>query len=1078
MERAKRKEDKNAPVSLAGKCVIGQFAAPMSKHITLKADGSLLKVASKWLGASYRTLVMDDFKDWARILNAERMTSHFTLGITKPEILEAECVLKWQEREGAIARSQDHLFAAPQGTIGIFLMDVDQDTTWAKLDSEMSADVPEWKGWRKVVSQSTSAGISRTDGRPIVGAKNGLHVYLEIDNHDDLRKFGEWLEQRLWLAGHGYIFITKAGAMLPRVRHVDHAALQYQQPIFEAPPTLGEGLTQKRDEAFYIPGTGIDFGNLTPITDAEKAQIHDLIQTAKQQAAEQAKSVRKEWATSREQAIASGNVFGISEGVFGHLPSVRTDRAKAAVRLALEQDADGNTRVLTGCFPIHFDEFGFVTAADVLMDASKFGGATCADPMEPEYGGGVCKAKVFFNADSGTCIINSFAHGMQRYSLMHDDESLEFMIRGSIGNALKSDGDRLSLNANWMKMFDYSSAVSATALDRCIDLLVNAKVGLKSSIKKDLKLRARERQNASTRANSWGDDDLSSRHIRTTVFIGVKSEATIIEMEKAILATTGRYEMMQRDNHYVRLGKQRDPLLFIPDILDAEGCPVAAPEQMSIMRYDETTALFHIESTCDVMRQTSEGPTPVSVPEALLRHFLKNPNKNAPEITSILSVPFVMKDGTIVRKSGLDPVTGLYLNFKDGMFQGVPDNPTPSQCAAAVELVNDIALAGYVFDGENDRRAAFAILMTSVTRQSYQLAPAFLANAHEPGCGKTTLMSTSVFIASGIDMAVSQAGNDEEMQKGLLSQLARGAPSVIFDNLREGSSFSFPSLAALLTSIRLEGRLLGLNEIGTYHTRIFIGLTGNKIVLRNDWHRRLLVVNLRRRDSANEKFGHSVDYTNKVKANREALVCALLTLVVASMKALARGEKHICKGSSDFGDWDLWVREPMARAGLGDLRDNFLVNKAADVEGQLRQDVLLPLFGILGDKDGTGRFTTNDVVALVACSIGQVHKDTMARMSKLWPIVEAENSDGNWTGRSAKLDDLIIELRTGITAMLDHMAATMQRSTWRPGGEMTADRIGKLLATLVGIEGDYGIQKNPDTSIRDFGFRGSKCGGV
>jgi hypothetical protein len=683
---------------------------------------------------------------------------------------------------------------------------------------------------------------------------------------------------------------------------------------------------------------------------------------------------------------------------------------------------------------------------------------------------------VFFNADSGTCIINSFAHGLQKYNLMHDDESQEDLIREAIGNAAKSDDARRALNANWKKMFDYSSHVSATARDRCIDLLVNAKVGSKSSINKELKLWDSEKQSDAARADWRSDDDASIPHIRAIVSLGYRYEETIIEMEKAVLADRSRYHMMQRNNRYVRLGKQRDPFLSVPDTFDDNGNLVVAPEQMSIIPYDETTALFHIESTCNVIRRTVNGPKPVRVPDALLKHFLRNPKKNAPEITSILNVPFVKKDGTIVRKAGLDSETGLYLNFNDGMFEGIPSDPTSAQCAAAVELVNDIAFAGYVFESENDRRGAWGTLLTALTRQSYPLAPASLANAHEPGCGKTTLMSTCVFVASGIDMAVSQAGNDEEMQKGLLSQLARGAPSIVFDNLREGSSFYFLSLAALLTSTRLEGRLLGLNEIGTYHTRIFIGLTGNKIVLKNDWHRRLMVVNLRKRDDAKEKFGHSVDYTNKVKANREVLVCALLTLVVASMKALAGGEKHKCNGSSDFGEWDLWVREPLARAGLGDLRDNFLANKAADVEGQLRQDVLRPLFFILGDKDGTGRFTTNDVVALVASDFGAVQSDTMARMDKLWPRIEAENSGDNWTGRSTKLDDLIGELRRGITAMLDHIAATKLRSTWRPGGDMTADRIGKLLTALVGIEGDYGIKKNPDTSIRDFGFSGSKCG--
>lgn len=70
--------------------------------------------------------------------------------------------------------------------------------------------LPKW--W----TPSTSACIYDLQGGQLTGEGSGFHLYFPFRPASRLPELADLLFKRLWLAGHGNIFITRAGSMLPR----------------------------------------------------------------------------------------------------------------------------------------------------------------------------------------------------------------------------------------------------------------------------------------------------------------------------------------------------------------------------------------------------------------------------------------------------------------------------------------------------------------------------------------------------------------------------------------------------------------------------------------------------------------------------------------------------------------------------------------------------------------------------------------------------------------------------------------------------------------------------------------------
>lgn len=126
----------------------------------------------------------------------------------------------FSDQPGTITRTKKY-FGYPENKPGLGLFDFDPQEGQAVLSPEefvtiISSIFPPYKDAAKVTTPSTSACIYDAAGRELKGIGGGFHQYFVALNPVDLPRFADVLFKRLWLAGYGYIFITKSGAQLPR----------------------------------------------------------------------------------------------------------------------------------------------------------------------------------------------------------------------------------------------------------------------------------------------------------------------------------------------------------------------------------------------------------------------------------------------------------------------------------------------------------------------------------------------------------------------------------------------------------------------------------------------------------------------------------------------------------------------------------------------------------------------------------------------------------------------------------------------------------------------------------------------
>ena len=125
---------------------------------------------------------------------------------------------------------------------------------------------------------STSAGLFRADDNtPLPGSSNA-HIYVVVENGQDVVRFLKALHDRCWLAGFGWLMVGVAGQLLER-SIVDRMVGAPERLVFEGPPILKGPLRQdaeiRRPEA--IEGVALDtLAACPPLLIHEMSRLDDL----------------------------------------------------------------------------------------------------------------------------------------------------------------------------------------------------------------------------------------------------------------------------------------------------------------------------------------------------------------------------------------------------------------------------------------------------------------------------------------------------------------------------------------------------------------------------------------------------------------------------------------------------------------------------------------------------------------------------------------------------------------------------------------------------------------------------------
>jgi len=129
------------------------------------------------------------------------------------------------------------------------------ELNYQEVTQTLDSVCPGFAAIPKVLAYSTSSCIYK-DGVEIRGKGAGFHLYFLVQNGKDLELFKTYLFQRLWLAGHGYIKISRSANPLPRTIF-DTAVFSPERLDFVAGAVLKDGLEQRRPDPIYIPGGAI-----------------------------------------------------------------------------------------------------------------------------------------------------------------------------------------------------------------------------------------------------------------------------------------------------------------------------------------------------------------------------------------------------------------------------------------------------------------------------------------------------------------------------------------------------------------------------------------------------------------------------------------------------------------------------------------------------------------------------------------------------------------------------------------------------------------------------------------------------
>jgi hypothetical protein len=106
--------------------------------------------------------------------------------------------------------------------------------------------LPALKGTAHVARLSTSAGLFRTDSGGALPGSDGVHVYIVVKDGADIERFLRALHDRCWLAGLGWMIVSKSGALLER-SIVDRTVGGPERLVFEGGPVLLPPLQQDKE---------------------------------------------------------------------------------------------------------------------------------------------------------------------------------------------------------------------------------------------------------------------------------------------------------------------------------------------------------------------------------------------------------------------------------------------------------------------------------------------------------------------------------------------------------------------------------------------------------------------------------------------------------------------------------------------------------------------------------------------------------------------------------------------------------------------------------------------------------------
>jgi hypothetical protein len=414
---------------------------------------------------------------------------------------------------------------------------------------------------------------------------------------------------------------------------------------------------------------------------------------------------------------------------------------------------------------IEFKDGTVVTVAEILAEPQKYHGRACADPLEPEEG--ASKAKLFVN-NNDSVIINSFLHGGQQYYLQAVRPKLEFgeiifntesesKLRDELSVILEKDGELTS--EVWCSKLR-AARLSPYAEEQLVEWLVNLGVGGKRVLCKEYKAwcACADAEEAQQKLK-----EIAGKRVLVK-YNPYNLNKAVAETEQGLVNVPGKWPFFSFGNALsyatyeapTRIGTKKDDANppKVPVIRQYTGNNLHLRIEQSVLHYE-------VKKEKDI-----EKPYPVPVPQQVIAKMLDNPSTLAPVVRGLVSHPVITPEGVVINKEGINPSTGLILQYGGAQFW-TPNKVSRKDAGKSVERIKESLFSEYRFretpgHGDLYRTAAVALLLTGVNRRLLDNSPAGGVIANVQGNGKTTLMRSIHVVLTGRDMPVSTLSSNQD----------------------------------------------------------------------------------------------------------------------------------------------------------------------------------------------------------------------------------------------------------------------------------------------------------------------------
>lgn len=330
-----------------------------------------------------------------------------------------------------------------------------------------------------------------------------------------------------------------------------------------------------------------------------------------------------------------------------------------------------------------------------------------------------------------------------------------------------------------------------------------------------------------------------------------------------------------------------------------------------------------------------------------------------PVLAGVIGTPTLRPDGSLLLAEGYDERTGLVLLGAPPM-PAIPQEPTRADAERALglldQLLEEFPFADGGRDDSIDRAVALSELLTPVLRGAMANAPMHLANAPQPGTGKSYLADLASEIATGERAAVvAFSTKPEETEKRLNGAALAGHPIIALDNA--SGTIEGDLLCQITERPLMQLRPLGTSRQIRAANSFTVLANGNNAVVADDMVRRTIECRLDANMENPEARNFRSNPLARIRENRGAYIRASLTIARAYICASRPGR---LPPLASYETWSDLVRSPLVWLGRADPVASMASLRSHDPERQKRIAVFKAWVEELGKG---GSYLTADLIA-------------------------------------------------------------------------------------------------------------------